>query len=94
MDFKTLGESVIKDLQAFADTQTDWQIVPNNYEGIRVSCTSDDENGWFLLRLSLHDPVMPLNIESNIQGGVAKIANRLFNFLQPIDGLELSTFKK
>ncbi|MBD2186701.1 phosphomannomutase/phosphoglucomutase [Pseudanabaena mucicola] len=93
-DFKTLGESVIKDLQTFANTQTDWQIVPNNYEGIRVSCTSDDENGWFLLRLSLHDPVMPLNIESNIQGGVDKIANRLFTFLQPIDGLDLSTFQK
>jgi len=30
-----------------------------NYEGIRVS----GYGGWFLLRLSLHDPVLPLNIE-------------------------------
>ncbi len=64
-DFKALGDRVITDLQAFAGTQPDWKIVPNNYEGIRVSCTSPDENGWFLLRLSLHDPVMPLNIASS-----------------------------
>ena len=89
-DFKTLGDRAIAQLQEFAVTQTDWKIVPNNYEGIRVSCTSIDENGWFLLRLSLHDPVMPLNIESNIQGGVAKIAKRLLKFLQPIDSLDIS----
>ncbi len=89
-DFKALGDRVITDLQAFATTQPDWKIVPNNYEGIRVSCTSADENGWFLLRLSLHDPVMPLNIESNVKGGVAKIAQRLLAFFQPIDSLDIA----
>ena len=89
-DFKAFGHQVINDLNTFAANQIDWQIVPNNYEGIRVSCTSDNENGWFLLRLSLHDPVMPLNIESNIEGGVAKIAKRLLAFFQPINGLDIS----
>ncbi|MBD2177155.1 phosphomannomutase/phosphoglucomutase [Pseudanabaena sp. FACHB-1998] len=93
-DFKALGDRVITDLQAFAATQSNWEIVPNNYEGIRISCNSDDENGWFLLRLSLHDPVMPLNIESNIEGGVAKIANRLLAFFKPIDGLDFSALSK
>jgi phosphomannomutase len=90
-DFKSLGDRVITDLQTFALSQSDWKVVPNNYEGIRVSCTSPDENGWFLLRLSLHDPVMPLNIESNVQGGVAKIAQRLTAFFRPIDSLDIST---
>jgi phosphomannomutase len=89
-DFKALGDRVISDLTTFASTQTDWKIVPNNYEGIRISCTSDDEHGWFLLRLSLHDPVMPLNIESNVQGGVTKIAKRLLEFFQPMEGLDIS----
>ena len=91
-DFRTLGDRVITDLQAFATNQTDWEIVPNNYEGIRVSCNAEDENGWFLLRLSLHDPVMPLNIESNVEHGVSKIANRLLAFFQPIGGLDISAF--
>ena len=89
-DFKALGDRVISDLTTFAATQPDWKIVPNNYEGIRISCTSDDEHGWFLLRLSLHDPVMPLNIESNVQGGVTKIAKRLLEFFQPMEGLDIS----
>jgi len=89
-DFKSHGNSVIEKLQEFATNQTDWQIVPNNYEGVRIACTSPNENGWFLLRLSLHDPVIPLNIESNVKGGVAQIAKRLLAFLETQESLDLS----
>ena len=89
-DFKALGDRVIIQLKTFASTQPDWKIVPNNYEGVRISCTSATEDGWFLLRLSLHDPVMPLNIESNVKGGVAQISKRLLTFFQSIDSLDIS----
>jgi phosphomannomutase len=92
-DFKSYGNMVIEKLNEFASSQSDWQIVPNNYEGVRISCKSSDEEGWFLLRLSLHDPVIPLNIESNVSGGVNKIATRLFDFFQPFESLDLSPFK-
>ena len=59
-------------------------IVPNNYEGVRVSCQSSAENGWFLLRLSLHDPVIPLSIESNVVGGTAQMINRLRGFFRSV----------
>jgi phosphomannomutase len=88
-DFKTYGNQVIEQLQAFTAQQTDWTLVPNNYEGVRVACPSPQEAGWFLLRLSLHDPVLPLNIESNIPGGVAKIAPRLMTFLQKFESLDV-----
>jgi len=91
-EFKDYGNQVIKKLTEFASNQIDWKIVPNNYEGIRVSCTKEDEKGWFLLRLSLHDPVIPLNIESNIKGGVNKIANRLLTFFKEFESLDLSCF--
>jgi hypothetical protein len=48
-----------------------------------------DENGCFLLRLSLHDPVMPLNIESNIKGGVEKILSRLSVFFKTLESLAI-----
>ncbi|MEO1094922.1 MAG: phosphomannomutase/phosphoglucomutase [Cyanobacteria bacterium J06638_28] len=86
-DFKTHGENVIQQLEAFVAQQSDWAVVPNNYEGIRVTCQAPDEDGWFLLRLSLHDPVLPLNIESNVDGGVAKIAKRLQDYLSSIADL-------
>ncbi|MBE9160863.1 phosphomannomutase/phosphoglucomutase [Tychonema sp. LEGE 06208] len=89
-DFKVLGEAVIDKLQDFTSTQADWKIVPNNYEGVRISCTSASESGWFLLRLSLHDPVMVLNVESNVDGGVALIVARLLAFFLTTESLDLS----
>jgi phosphomannomutase len=89
-DFKAHGQQAIEKLTAFTTAQSDWQIVPNNYEGIRVACPAADEDGWFLLRLSLHDPVIPLNVESNIAGGVTKIAQRLLTFFATTDALDLA----
>ncbi len=93
-DFKTHGEAVIEKLTAFANDNAGWEVVPNNYEGVRVSCKNDNEKGWFLLRLSLHDPVIPLNIESDLEGGVEIIAKQLVDFFSSIENLDLTTFKK
>ncbi|MFS8120721.1 MAG: phosphomannomutase/phosphoglucomutase, partial [Microcoleus sp.] len=93
-DFKAHGNQVIEQLQEFAAKQADWEIVPNNYEGLRISCTSASESGWFLLRLSLHDPVMPLNVESNVKGGVAQIVDRLLAFFQTTESLDLSALSR
>ena len=93
-DFKTYGNKVIDRLKDFATTQADWEVVPNNYEGVRISCTSPSEDGWFLLRLSLHDPVIPLNVESNVEQGVKAIATRLLDFFNDFAKLDLSSLKQ
>lgn len=90
-DFKVYGNAVIEKLREFAANQTDWQVVSKNYEGVRVSCQSPSEDGWFLLRLSLHDPVIPLNVESNVAGGVGKIVNRLLDFFLAFEALEIGS---
>jgi len=87
-DFITYGRSIIADLEGFSTKIPGWSIAPDNYEGIRVSCNAENGNGWFLLRLSLHDPVMPLNIETNQAGGVSLIASRLAGFLNRYPNLE------
>jgi phosphomannomutase len=92
-DFKPYGQQVIDKLQEFAALQPGWALVPKNYEGVRVSCQSGDENGWFLLRLSLHDPVLPLNIESNVSGGVSSIQQKLLKFFQQFDQLDLKALE-
>lgn len=91
-DFQAYGNKVIEQMQAFALSQADWKIVPNNYEGVRVACTSEREDGWYLLRLSLHDPVIPVNIESNVSGGVDRIKQRLLPFLKTQESLDISAF--
>jgi phosphomannomutase len=91
-DFKTHGNKVIEQLQTFVEEQAGWQLVPNNYEGIRVACT--EEKGWLLLRLSLHDPVLPLNIESDKAGGVNAIKQRLLGFFKTVTQLDISALEK
>jgi phosphomannomutase len=89
-DFKSYGNQVIADLQAFVNEVDGWSIVPDNHEGIRVSCAPDCGNGWFLLRLSLHDPVMPLNVESSQTGGISLILSYLAEFFKDYSELEMS----
>ncbi len=93
-DFRAIGEQVIGELGLMAGSKNDWDLVPNNFEGVRVSCSSPEQKGWFLLRLSLHDPVLPLNIESEVEGGVQKIAAELFGFFKKYELLDLSAFKR
>ncbi len=80
-DFRSAGEEILGDLQAYASAHEGWEVLKNNYEGIRVNADSAHGNGWFLLRMSLHDPILPLNIESDDAGGVKLIAADLGEFL-------------
>ena len=59
----------------------------DNREGFRVSFDKAHGDGWLLLRMSVHDPVLPLNIESNSQGGVAKIEAFFDKFISQYDDL-------
>lgn len=86
-DFKAYGEKVLAEFKQFAASQPGWTVVEPNYEGVRVSCDEAAGNGWCLLRMSLHDPIMPLNIESDSVGGVALIETVLKEFLAQDLGL-------
>lgn len=86
-EFKPYGQSVIEELTEYAKNQPGWSLAPSNFEGVRVNLDADHGDGWFLLRLSLHDPLLPLNIESNTVGGAKKIATELSAFIKAYDKL-------
>ncbi|NOU36600.1 MAG: phosphomannomutase/phosphoglucomutase [Kiritimatiellaceae bacterium] len=88
-DFGAYGGDVLKKFEQFVADEPGWSLTPNNYEGIHVTVDAAHGNGWALLRKSLHDPVLPLNIESEEDSGVAKIAARMKVFLSQFDQLEL-----
>ncbi len=90
-DFKSYGAGIIGELETYAASRPGWSIAPSNYEGIRVNLDGEHGNGWFLLRLSLHEPLMPLNIESDEAGGVKKIAGELSEFILRWDRLDSSS---
>ena len=77
-EFQLYGECVIEGLQRWCEAKADegYVIAEDNHEGIRVNV----DDGWFLLRLSVHDPVMPFNIESDSKGGAKKIVAKISEF--------------
>ncbi len=95
-DFRTVGENAIRNVLDYAGKDPDWHIAPDNREGIRISFDLSEKNdaGWFLLRLSVHDPVMPLNAESDIPGGVKDMLQRLYNVISDSKGIDLTPLKQ
>lgn len=89
-DFKAYGNKVIEDLTAYAKQDRSFLIAPDNHEGIRVSFDKEHGDGWFLVRLSLHDPLIPVNVESDEKGGVRIITEKLYAFLKQYDQLDLT----
>ena len=87
-DFKEYGENVIAELTEYADKRDGWQVEKENYEGVRINV----DGGWFLLRLSVHDPILPLNLENDHAGVSQKIAKELKEFLSSFDKLDLKNF--
>lgn len=92
-EFRAYGEEVLDKLTTFIGSQSGWEIAPENFEGVRIQCSKSNGDGWFLLRLSLHDPVLPLNIESNSEGGISYISSVLKTFFKDFQYLNLESLR-
>lgn len=87
-NFKAYGQEVLKAFEQRA-REKGYHVVPNSYEGIRLSFQTEEVGGWVLLRLSLHDPQMPLNIEGNKVGDCDKLFKIVTDLLDGFDKLTI-----
>lgn len=88
-NFADYGNEVIEKLKEYAKNNS-MPLAPENYEGVRIEV----DGGWMLLRLSVHDPIMPLNIESDYEGGVKALAEKFYDFIKDFDGIDASPLKE
>lgn len=93
-DFKALGGGVIEDLKKIAAETEGLSLAPDNYEGVRIVFSKDEGDGWALVRMSLHEPIMPINFESNSVGGGRIIAQKLAKMLEGYPFLNSDNLKK
>ena len=91
-DFHAAGKAAIEKVMDHAAFAPGWRIAPDNREGVRILFDSEEglESGWFLLRLSVHDPVLPLNLESDVPGGLRTMAQAILSVLESCEGIDLS----
>ena len=87
-DFREYGQKVIDDFTFYASDREGWTVADDNHEGLRVSLDKEHGDGWMLLRMSVHDPILPFNAESNSEGGVEKIISEFNRFICNYDKIE------
>jgi len=80
-DFRALGEELIFKFTGFAINHEGWSLEEPNYEGVRVNMDEDHGDGFILMRLSLHEPVLPINIESSSKENLNLIMKDLRQFM-------------
>lgn len=98
-DFRARGEEVLKEFGRWASeaasqratesagTSVEVSLVEPSFEGVRIAF-SGAIRGWALLRLSLHEPILPLNFASSGEGGLAVIEKTLRAFFQDVEGVD------
>lgn len=81
-EYRTYAKSIMDDIKIHVEEDDNYSIIPNNHEGIRVNYKN---SGWFLIRLSLHEPLLALNIESDDENGANEIYLKLKKILSKYD---------
>lgn len=71
-DFKGYGSGVLQKFEERAQAAK-YAVDPHSYEGVRLSFHGADVQGWMLLRLSLHEPLLVLNLEGNRPDDLGKL---------------------
>lgn len=87
-DYKKEGAQVLEDLKKIAQNNKRMILSPENYEGVRINF-KHGKGSLLLVRMSVHDPVMPINFESNYSGGNKKTAKILLKILMGYPFLDL-----
>ena len=78
------AEKIVSRLTALSERLL--TVSNDNYEGVRAYLNNAD--GYFIVRTSVHDPVLPIYIEADKRGGTLKIAKFLYSFLSGFRGLD------
>ncbi len=93
-DIISVGTSALNCVTESVNSVDGWSLAPNNFEGVRINCDVSHGNGWYLLRRSLHEPILPLNLESDSVGGCKIMAKALYSNLKQIAGVDWSPLEE
>lgn len=89
-DTKEYTSLALEHINAHFSNKEGYEIVQPNYEGVRINADVIHGDGWFLIRRSLHDPIMPCNLESNSSGGLSLLAKALYDAISEFAKDELN----
>ncbi len=83
-NWRELADKIMPRLNGLAERLL--RLSEDNYEGVRAYVSHAD--GYFIVRTSVHDPVLPIYIESDKVGGARSIARFLYSFFNGFTGID------
>ena len=86
-DFKAYGNSILEKFKEKAINSDQLIIAEPNYEGIKFYIKGT--KSWFLIRLSLHEPILVINLEADREGMKDQITDLLKELLVEFKALSL-----
>ncbi len=86
-DFKAYGQQCLATFKERAEMAK--YELPESFEGVRIRFR-DVCTGWMLLRASLHDPVMVLNLEGQTETDLEMITGIAQSLVEGFDNLDIS----
>ena len=95
-DPSAVSQEVAEMLLSFTLDNPGWHPAPDSREGVRITFNLEDgvNNAWFQLRMSVHDPVMVLNAQSDVPGGVRRILGELYDLIRDAEALDLEPLRR
>ena len=88
-DYRSYGLQVLETAAQRAKAMG-YPAVPNNYEGVRISFHGERIRGWLLFRMSLHDPVIALNMEGERPGDCGRMIDAVKQWFAGFDRVDIS----
>lgn len=92
-DFGAYGKEVLKGFEERALARG-LKVAPNSYEGVRISFDTEEIQGWLLLRMSLHEPLLPLNFEGVRPGDCTRMKAVAAELLDGYERVDISLLSK
>ena len=78
------GTAVIDQFKAYLNEQDGIDVIADHLEGVRA----DFSNGWFIVRMSLHEPLLVWTLESDTAGALAPLVERFMPFFMEQNALD------
>lgn len=83
------GRNVLTHFKKYSQKIKSSQL-EHSIEGVRIKFKTRWQEGWCILRQSVHDPVLVLNIESYVNNGAISILNSLIPFFKKFKFIDIN----
>lgn len=85
---------IIADCADFIAETTGFERDSENEEGVRADTLTEYGNGWFILRMSLHEPLLVLQVENDVAGKNQVVFEKLATFFTRYSALDLTALNQ